>query len=152
MYKRYTGCLSYAPNWGLGLQPRLVPWLGIKPATPLFTGRHSVHWATPARVHLGVSTAGSGILGSGKDSFTGWHTTSRQGSCLKKTLQTMQVTQSSDKCKTVLQVGARLYYRYRGSRIIRTRIPLARYRTLPESDQHYLRFRGNTSPFTCAGF
>ena len=27
------GCLSCTPQWGLGLQPRHVPWLGIKPAT-----------------------------------------------------------------------------------------------------------------------
>ena len=43
------GCLSCAPHWGPSLQPRLVPWLGIKPATPWFTGQHSIHWATPAR-------------------------------------------------------------------------------------------------------
>ena len=31
------GCLSYAPYWGSGPQPRHVPWLGIKPATLWFT-------------------------------------------------------------------------------------------------------------------
>ena len=31
----WFGCLSHAPYWGPGLQPRHVPWLGIKPATPL---------------------------------------------------------------------------------------------------------------------
>ena len=30
-------------------QPRHVPWLGIQLATFWFTGRHSIHWATPAR-------------------------------------------------------------------------------------------------------
>ena len=43
------GCLSHAPNWGPGLQPRHVPWLGIEPATPCFAGWHSIHWATPTR-------------------------------------------------------------------------------------------------------
>ena len=43
------GCLSHAPYPGPGLQPRHVPWLGIKPTTLLFTCLHSVHWATPAR-------------------------------------------------------------------------------------------------------
>ena len=39
------GCLSHAPCWGPGQQPRHVPWLGIKPATLCFTGQHSIHWA-----------------------------------------------------------------------------------------------------------
>ena len=43
------GCLSCASHWGSGLQPRHVPWLGVKLATPWFTGQHSIHWATPAR-------------------------------------------------------------------------------------------------------
>ena len=43
------GCLSCAPYWGPGLQPRHVPWLGIQPASLRFVGRHSVCWATPAR-------------------------------------------------------------------------------------------------------
>ena len=43
------GCLSRALHWEPGLQPRCVPWLGIKPATLWFTARHSIHWATPAR-------------------------------------------------------------------------------------------------------
>ena len=42
-------CLLQAPNWGPGLQPRCVPWLGIKPVTFQFTGLSSIHWATPAR-------------------------------------------------------------------------------------------------------
>ena len=42
-------CLSHTPNQGPVLQPRHVPWLGIKPATLWFTGWHSVHWATPVR-------------------------------------------------------------------------------------------------------
>ena len=43
------GCLSGAPYWGPGLQPRHVSWLGIEPATLWFSGRHSIHWAIPAR-------------------------------------------------------------------------------------------------------
>ena len=42
-------CLSHAPRWGPGLQPRHVPRLGIKPGTFRFTGQHPIHWATPAR-------------------------------------------------------------------------------------------------------
>ena len=45
-------CLSHTPNWGPGPQPRLVPSLGIKPATFWFAGRCSVHWATPARAPI----------------------------------------------------------------------------------------------------
>ena len=43
------GCLSHAPYWGPGLQPRHVPWAGIEPATRWFIGWHSIHWATPVR-------------------------------------------------------------------------------------------------------
>ena len=43
------GCLSHAPYWGPGLQPRHVPWLGIKPVNLWFAGWCSIHWATPAR-------------------------------------------------------------------------------------------------------
>ena len=32
------GCLSHAPYWGPGLQPRHVPWLGIEPVTLWFAG------------------------------------------------------------------------------------------------------------------
>ena len=48
------GCLSSTPYWGPGPQPRHVPWLGIEPATLWLAGRHSVHWATPARVKHSV--------------------------------------------------------------------------------------------------
>ena len=37
------------PLLGTCLQPRHVPSLGIEPVTFQFIGRHSVHWATPAR-------------------------------------------------------------------------------------------------------
>ena len=50
------GCLSRAPYWGPGLKPRHVPWLGIKPATLCFTGRHPIHWATPARTSSCIFT------------------------------------------------------------------------------------------------
>ena len=46
--EKESGCLLSTP-WGPGPQPRHVPWLGIEPATLWFTGRHSIHWATPAR-------------------------------------------------------------------------------------------------------
>ena len=37
------GCLSCAPYWGPGLQPRHVPRLGIEPVTLWFTGWCTVH-------------------------------------------------------------------------------------------------------------
>ena len=43
------GCLSHAPTWGPGLQPRHVSWVGLELVTPWFAGWHSIHWATPAR-------------------------------------------------------------------------------------------------------
>ena len=43
------GCLSCTLYRGPGPQPRHVPWLGMELATLWFTGRHSIHWATPAR-------------------------------------------------------------------------------------------------------
>ena len=46
------GCLSSAPYWPPGLQPRHMPWLGIEPATLWFTGRQSIHWSTAARAPL----------------------------------------------------------------------------------------------------
>ena len=39
---------SCPPYWGSGLQPKHVPWLGIKPVTLWFSGQHSIHWATQA--------------------------------------------------------------------------------------------------------
>ena len=47
-------CLLCAPYWGPGLQPRHVPWLGIKPVTLRFTGQHPIHWATPPREQMAV--------------------------------------------------------------------------------------------------
>ena len=46
------GCLSCAPYWGPGPQPRHVPWLGIELAALWFTGLRSIHWAPPARPGL----------------------------------------------------------------------------------------------------
>ena len=46
------GCLSHAPNWGPGPQPRHVPWLGIELATLCFSGPCSIHWVTPARANF----------------------------------------------------------------------------------------------------
>ena len=48
--KTVIGCFSHAPNWGLGLQPRHVPWPRIEPATFWSAGRHSICWGIPARV------------------------------------------------------------------------------------------------------
>ena len=49
---RMCGCLSRVPYWEPGLQPRHVPWLGIKLASLWFAGQCSIHWATPARAVL----------------------------------------------------------------------------------------------------
>ena len=46
------GCLLHTHYWGPDPQPRHVSWLGIKLATPWFTGQHSIHWATPARANF----------------------------------------------------------------------------------------------------
>ena len=46
------GCLLHTLNGGPGPQCKHMPWLGIEPATFQFTGRHSLHWATPARAFL----------------------------------------------------------------------------------------------------
>ena len=35
------------PYWGPGLQPRHLPWLGIKPMTLWFAGWRAIQWATP---------------------------------------------------------------------------------------------------------
>ena len=43
------GCLSCAPNWGPGPQPRHVPWQEIELVPFPFTGWCSSPWATPAR-------------------------------------------------------------------------------------------------------
>ena len=39
-------CLSHAPNWEPGPQPRHVAWLGFDPVMLLFADLHSIHWAT----------------------------------------------------------------------------------------------------------
>ena len=41
------GCLSHAPYWGPGPQPRHTPSLGIELVTLWSLGRHSIHWTTP---------------------------------------------------------------------------------------------------------
>ena len=46
------GCLSHIPYWGPGPQPRHLPWLGIELATLWFTGRHLIHWVTPAKANF----------------------------------------------------------------------------------------------------
>ena len=45
-----VSCLSYDSNWGPGLQPKHVPWLGIELVTPWVASWCSIHWVTPARV------------------------------------------------------------------------------------------------------
>ena len=54
MCERYIDHLPLAcpPNWGPGLQPQHVPWLGIELVTLRFTDRRSIHWATPVKVPL----------------------------------------------------------------------------------------------------
>ena len=45
----------YAPSyWEPVLQPRHVPWRGIKLATLWFKGWRSIHWATPARAQMSI--------------------------------------------------------------------------------------------------
>ena len=48
IYFKMCGCLSHAPSWEPGPQPKQVPWLGIKLATLWFAGWRSIRWATPA--------------------------------------------------------------------------------------------------------
>ena len=64
--KSMCGCFLCAPYWGPGPLPRHVPWLGIELAILGFTGWHSIHWATPARVkycfHRSSSTLWSLVL------------------------------------------------------------------------------------------
>ena len=50
--KHQCAVVLHAHYWGPGLQHRHVPWLGIKPVILWFTGRHSIHWATPARAYF----------------------------------------------------------------------------------------------------
>ena len=40
------------PGTWLGLQPKHVPWLRIKPAALWFAGQCSIHWATPGRAQV----------------------------------------------------------------------------------------------------
>ena len=47
--ERLIGCLSHAPKWGPGPQPRHVPWPGIEPDTFRFAGWCSILWATPTK-------------------------------------------------------------------------------------------------------
>ena len=42
------GCLSHAPYWGPGPQPRHVHSLGIELVTLWFAGLHLIHGDTPA--------------------------------------------------------------------------------------------------------
>ena len=64
------GCLSCAPYWTPGLQPRHVPWLGIEQATVWFTGWHSIQWATPARADSLCLLMLKILLSTNRDSFT----------------------------------------------------------------------------------
>ena len=53
--KHQSVVASHTPHhWGPGLQPRHVPWPGIRPVTLCFIGWHSIHWATPARAKVGI--------------------------------------------------------------------------------------------------
>ena len=53
--KTLIGCLSQAPKWGPGPQPRHVPWPRIKLPTFQFTGWHSK--STPTRAEIGFLKA-----------------------------------------------------------------------------------------------
>ena len=75
------GCLSWAPYWEPGLQPRPMPWRGMEPATPCFAGWHSIHWATPAKAvytffnkmwTYGVRSQESGDQAPGSKLFSLW--------------------------------------------------------------------------------
>ena len=56
-----------ATNWGPGLQPRHVSWLGIRPVTFRFAGQCSVHWATPARaIYIFLER------GKGRERYINW--------------------------------------------------------------------------------
>ena len=60
------GCLAcvffHLETWPT-TQPRHVPWPGIEPVALWFAGRHSIHWATPARalscflIHISFTSA-----------------------------------------------------------------------------------------------
>ena len=52
--KHQCGCLSHTPNWGPGLQPRLVPWLGIELAIFRSAGWCSVYWAPKAKAQWAI--------------------------------------------------------------------------------------------------
>ena len=56
------GCLSRAPYWGPGPQPRRAPRLGIELGTLRFPGRHSIHGATPARADFYKCSVWKGAL------------------------------------------------------------------------------------------
>ena len=45
-------CLSHAPNWGPGLQPKQMSWLGIEQAIFWLARWNSIHGATSARASL----------------------------------------------------------------------------------------------------
>ena len=59
-----VSCLLNAPNWEPGLQPRHVPWQGIKLANFWFANWHSLHWATPARASVRIIMTMYAIYGS----------------------------------------------------------------------------------------
>ena len=70
------GYLLSASNQGPGLQPRLVPWLGIEPVTLWFTGLHSIHWAIPARAR------GQILMGQARDDFCYFQSHSMAQNCV----------------------------------------------------------------------
>ena len=66
------GCLSHAPYWGPGLQPRHVPWPEIEVVTLWITGLHSIHWATPARaMYTPIFRLEKYVKALGTDLFSG---------------------------------------------------------------------------------
>ena len=59
-------CLLHTPNWGPGLQPRDVPWLGIKLSTFQFAGQLPAHWVTTVRARIFLITSLPRDFGQGQ--------------------------------------------------------------------------------------
>ena len=49
MWETSISCLAYVPDQGLNLQPRHVPWPGLKQVTFCSVVQHPTNWANPVR-------------------------------------------------------------------------------------------------------
>ena len=56
------GCLSHAPYWGPGRQPRHVPWLGIEPVTLWFTQSTEPHQPGPQVNLISIGLAKKSVM------------------------------------------------------------------------------------------